>query len=66
MSNWIKSLNDKAANENWCIKPTCTTCGSFVFRSNLIIECFKNNNLPFPNSLKPSNQKITEGISFNC
>lgn len=60
MSNWIKSLNDKAANENWCIKPTCTTCGSFVFRSNLIIECFKNNNLPFPNSLKPSKTRRSQ------
>ena len=54
MTNWIKSLTDQAQKENWCATPFCTTCGSEVFRSSLIKKCFQNNNLTFPDKIKPS------------
>ena len=54
MTNWIKSLTDQAQKENWCARPFCTTCGSEVFRSSLIKKCFQNNNLTFPDKIKPS------------
>ena len=57
MSNWIKSLAEQAAKENWCVKSWCTTCGSEDFRSNLIKKCFENNNVPFPNKIKSSKRK---------
>ena len=52
MSNWIKSLAEQAVKENWCVKSWCTTCGSEVFRSNLIKKCFQNNNVAFPSKIK--------------
>ena len=53
MSNWIKSLADEAKKENWCVRWTCTTCFSTVFKSNLAKRCFQNNNVPFPSIIKP-------------
>ena len=57
MSNWIKTLAEEAKKENWCVKSWCTTCGSEVFRSNLIKKCFKNNNVPFPSKIKSSKRQ---------
>ena len=57
MSNWIKSLAEQAKKENWCVKSWCTTCGSEVFRSNLIKKCFENNNVLFPNKIKSSKRQ---------
>ena len=53
-ANWIKSLTDQAQKEDWCVRLGCTTCGSLVFRSSLIKKCFQNNNLTFPDKIKPS------------
>ena len=53
-TNWIKSLTDQAQKEDWCVRSGCTTCGSLVFRSSLIKKCFQNNNLTFPDKIKPS------------
>ena len=57
MSNWIKTLAEEAKKENWCVTSWCTTCGSEVFRSNLIKKCFENNNVLFPNKIKSSKRQ---------
>tara|TARA_Y100001970_G_C14110601_1_gene790641 strand:+ start:86 stop:634 length:549 start_codon:yes stop_codon:yes gene_type:complete len=71
MSNWIKTLAQEAKKENWCVKSWCTTCGSEVFRSNLIKKCFKDNDVIFRNKIKSSKRQnpiiidlLPEGIEF--
>ena len=56
MTNWIESLAEEAKKENWCVKWTCTTCFSTVFKSSLTKRCFQNNNIPFPSIIKPRNK----------
>jgi hypothetical protein len=62
MTNWIKSLAEQAIKENWCVQSGCTTCGSLVFRSSLIKRCFQNNNVAFPNNIKPSKYRSQNPI----
>ena len=60
--NWIYNLVKKSEEANLCIRIGCTTCGSSEFRSQLMIQGFKEANIYNKklNSLKLSDLDIEQ------
>ena len=60
--NWIYNLVKKSEEANLCIRIGCTTCGSSEFRSQLMIQGFKEANIYNEklNSLKLSDLDIEQ------
>jgi hypothetical protein len=55
MTSWLIDVFEESRQSNWCMRPWCTTCGTWKFRSSIFFNAFKSETLKdwqgFVNSL---------------